>query len=337
MSLLTIPIITKLVLDHIGGSKISPNMTYINIDGARLIVQGAGSGIGGVLGRIKSLASFVNKITKLVNNPLNISGALTQMASQLIQNPVGAVMTQIGHLAGNLTSQIEFATHLPGNVSNVLNHSISKLNGQLESYLTHTNILSGVVTDISQYSENLLNVHQITAMASGIPGVSDALRAPTTVISADIANSIHQFGFGHMVSEVNGVHHFDATTCLNGLGASSLTKGPAILNEVYNSVNPRESGGLSELFNNIVNSTDPSEQESLAAQFSFDVDKYYAIMASHMSEDIKNQANLQNTNQIINAIGTYLPDNTNKLSQLAFNIVATPELHKLNTDLQSSV
>ena len=46
MSFITLPIAIKAIFDHIGGTKISGNASFIKINGAKIIVQGAGGGAG---------------------------------------------------------------------------------------------------------------------------------------------------------------------------------------------------------------------------------------------------------------------------------------------------
>jgi hypothetical protein len=336
---LTVGAVTKIVLDHVGGTKVSGNGSGIVINGTKIVVQGAGGGVGGILSKIPgaSLAGALGSISSQISNTLDTVTAQANIASSLIKNPVGALSGKINGLTSGLLNHVTGnLANLPGAVGGQLQSSLGKLTSQLSSYTNHTNIVSGLVTDPTQFSANMLNIHQITSLSSSIPGLGDAATA-AGALSASTVSSIQAFGYGNLLKSVGSEIHFDPQAAMASLGASSLIHGPQLLDEIHNSLDPTQPGGISGMINDIVTSNNPVHQEQLSAQVFSEIAKYNSIMNSHITTDIANQAQLQIHNMTVSAIGTYLPDTTNALSTLAFNTVSTPTLQHLQSAVNASV
>lgn len=335
---LTVGAVTKIVLDHVGGTKVSGNGPGIDINGTKIVVQGAGGGIGGILSKIPgaSLASSLSSIASQIQNPLDTLAAQAHIAQGLIQNPVAALSGKLNNLTSSLTSQITSnLANIPASLGGSLQSSLSSLTSQLKSFTDHTNIVSGLVTDASHVPDNMLSIHQITSLSSSIPGLGDAAKS-VGALSASTISSMTAFGYGNLLKTVGDEIHFDPQAAMSSLGAGSLISGPPLLDEIHNSLDPTQPGGISGMINSIVTSTDPAQQEMLTRQVTDTIAKYNNIMNNHITSDIANQAQLQIHNMTVSSIGTYLPDTSNALSNLAFNTVSTPTLQKLHQAVTSS-
>ena len=332
MSGLTVDSVVKLILDHIGGSKISPTVSGITIQGTPIVVQGAGGGIGGILSKLQGnlVGNFVNNLTKNLPNPNDLTGSINHITSSLINNPVMGLANQAGNFAYSIQNTINTAEHLPSIIQSQISAQIQTLTNQATSFTTHTNILSGLVTDPTQNLTNLVGVHQLTGLASSIPGLSTCITNPGAILDSSSISAMASYG-------ISGVVHADGTlnptAVLSQLGASSLVHGPTLMTQLVSSLDPTVPGGLSGMTTALINATTFDQQQTIANSMTNELQTYSESMRQYQDSDTVAQNGFQLAAQTTSAIASVLPNSTNTLSQTAFGLTASSTLKDFNNQI----
>ena len=283
------------------------------------------------MGKIAGIEHLINQVTNAVTNPLSIAEGV---AGKLIENTLGPITSQVSSFAGGLINTV-VSSALPESLASSLTGSLSMLSSQVANYAQHTNILSGIVTDISSYSQNLMTMQQIANMAGSLPGIANVIDGKTPVTS-DIAATINGLGFSNVLQDVNGVTSFNPSSAMASLGASSMIHGPALFGDLSDSLNPAMPGGLSGLVDSIIAETNRGQQIRMTGDFVSQVTVYHNTMVKHIADDISNQNRLQISAGAVAGIGSFLPDTTNSLSQLTFDSTGTSLLKTINEQVQSA-
>ena len=150
---ITQAMVIKLVLDHIGGSKITGNPAAVNIGGALAMVKAGGmsSLTSGVLG------GAISGLTAQF-------GSIAAITSALQANPLTSVMATVTEATSSLQSQLSAITNLPGTLSTALTTSLGSVTTALTSLTTHSNLLSGLVLATESIPEGQLALTDLTSL-----------------------------------------------------------------------------------------------------------------------------------------------------------------------------
>jgi hypothetical protein len=126
----TVSLVKKLILEHIGGQKIKGNPSNVLIAGKRVVIQAKG---------------LVSSLTGIVGEIANVG----DVVSALVQNPLGAITDTITSKIGDVLGAVQ-GLGLPTDLLNSATSALSTLTSTVSDLKLHTDILSGVVTDVEQ-------------------------------------------------------------------------------------------------------------------------------------------------------------------------------------------
>ena len=152
---ITQAMVIKLVLDHIGGSKITGNPAAVNIGGALAMVKAGG---------MSSIASSV--LGGSIGGLVSQYGSIASITSALQANPLTSAMAAVSAASSGLQAQLSSITNLPGTISASLTSSLSGVTSSLASLTTHSNLLSGLVLATESIPENQLALSDLTSLGS---------------------------------------------------------------------------------------------------------------------------------------------------------------------------
>lgn len=150
---ITQAMVIKLVLDHIGGAKITGNPAAVNIGGALAMVKAGG---------MSSLASGV--LGGAVSSLTSQFGSIASITSALQANPLVDAMATVTAATSSLQTQLTAITNLPGGVASALTSSLGEVTTALSSLTTHSNLLSGLVLATESIPEGQLALTDLTSL-----------------------------------------------------------------------------------------------------------------------------------------------------------------------------
>jgi hypothetical protein len=182
--MLTQAMVIKLILDHIGGSKITGNMAAVNVGGSLAIVKAGG---------MSSLAGLGSAVSSLAGS----YGSVAAITSALQQNPLTSVVDTIASTQTALQAQFTAITNLPGAIGTSLTTSLSGLTSSLSSLTNHSNILSGLVLSTESIDSNALALTDLTSLG----GVAMSSLGMTKEEVLASAGSLSSTGFLNTIAD----------------------------------------------------------------------------------------------------------------------------------------
>lgn len=289
---LTQKMVIKLILDYIGGSKILGNSSSVKIGGKTVVVKSGG--VGG---------SFNSALGGIVSSLAN-TGSISSIVSTLQRNPLANTISSITSIKTNLETTISSISNIPEAVANSMTTTLQSLQNQIDSFETHTNILSGLEIDITAVDENRLMMQDIS-------------------------------GLGVIAMESLGMSKEEVLSSANSLFSSNT------ISSIEDSLNPNTPGGttdiLLELQQAIESGTyDETQLQEIADRFNSVVTSHIETLNTLEDSDIAAQENLKLRIDTLNTLATILPDPSNEIASALFEVVATDELKEINSTLESS-
>lgn len=151
---LTVDLVKKLILQYIGGKPLLGNQKQVFIDQGKHLVAVQIPSLGGLGSLTGTLGNLVNQATSALS-----------AVQGLVQNPMAALSSTIGNLAGGVLSQVQ-GLGLPTAELNKVIGSVGSLQNAATSLLDHTNILSGVVQDAEQIGTSMLGAQDLMQVSN---------------------------------------------------------------------------------------------------------------------------------------------------------------------------
>lgn len=244
---ITVGLIKKLILDHIGGKTLNINRKQVLIDGRKIVIERI-PGLSGLKGLLGQFTSAFDAIQGLVQNPLGtILGEVSGFANDLLAQ-VGTLGLPIGEL-NSITSAF-------GNLQGVIGDLTSHAEGLLglavdlpENLLSIGELMNVDATDVKSLAGSLFAGDTLKTFADSLNidvpgGLSDLITtlSNTTGNTAPLVASITQ-EIERMVTDVDSIRAADVTA------ASTYKLSGDLTHSVGGMLPPSTGGPHEELFN----------------------------------------------------------------------------------------
>lgn len=280
---LTQGFVVKLILKYIGGSRIRGNPSKVDIGGKVAMVK---AGVGGLPG-----------IAGVVGNLTNQFSSITDIASNLMNNPLAEGIQAIGSNISKVQAEIA-SLGLPMDTLNTLSSSMNALNSAVGSFNVHTSVLSGLIDNVEVLNENQMSLSDLSGLgkiAMDNLGMSkeEVLQSASSLYAHDMADSINR------------------------------------------SINPDIPGGLTDILG-VIKMLEPSDTATInhyVALFTDIADQHRAEIDAKRQADLEAQQALKLKIDTFDMISSVVPEDDNEIAQELFNVTATDTLKNLSSQL----
>ena len=280
---LTQAFVVKLILKYVGGSRIRGNPSKVDIGGKIAMVK---AGVGGLPG----LPGIVGDLTSQFSN-------ITDIASNLMNNPLAEGIQAIGGNISKLQGEIA-SLGLPVDAINTLSSSMNALNSAVGSFNVHTSVLSGLIDNVEVLNENQMSLSDLS-------------------------------GLGKIAMDNLGMSKEEVLQSASSLYAHDMT------DEINRSINPDIPGGLTDTLN-ILRELEPSDVATInhfVSVFADQVDQHRQAIDAKREADLAAQQALKLKIDTFDMISSVVPEEDNEVAKELFNITATDKLKNISTAL----